>query len=342
MTPNGGLTALSIAGASALLAAGEVSSAELTEAYLARIGATEPALNAYVTVTAEAARADAERADALRASGAPVGPLCGIPIGLKDLYDVTGVPTTAGSPLLGDRVAGADSTVAARLRAAGAVLLGKQSTHEFAWGGTTNNPHFGPTRNPHDPARIPGGSSGGSAASVVAGSCAGSFGTDTCGSVRIPAALSGCVGLKPTYGRISLHRVVPLAHSLDHAGPLARTVHDAALLCAAVAGFDAADARTLPVPVADVLAACDGGVAGLRVGRLRGWFESVLDPDVRAAVDAAAQALREAGAIVSTPSRPVPTRPSTTCSPWSRVTPCPGTGPRSARTPRATARSSGA
>jgi aspartyl-tRNA(Asn)/glutamyl-tRNA(Gln) amidotransferase subunit A len=297
--PPGDPTALSIAEAGAALARGELSCVELTEAHLERIAATEPELNAYVTVTAEAAREQAERAQRRLASGAGAGPLCGIPLGLKDLYDVRGVPTRAGSPLLGDPVAGGDSTVAARLRAAGAVLLGKQATHEFAWGGTTNNPHFGPTRNPHDPARVPGGSSGGSGASVVAGSCAGAFGTDTCGSVRIPAALSGCVGLKPTYGRISLHRVVPLSVSLDHAGPLARTVRDAALLYSAVAGFDAADARTLPVEVADVLGGLGGDVRGLRVGRLRGWFEDVLDPDVRTAVDRAAGALRDAGTTVT-------------------------------------------
>jgi aspartyl-tRNA(Asn)/glutamyl-tRNA(Gln) amidotransferase subunit A len=298
-SPSDDLTALSIGDAGRLLAGGEITAPALTEAYLDRIAATEPELNAYVTATADAAREQAERAQQRLSSGGGAGPLCGIPLGLKDLYDVRGVPTTAGSPLLADRAAGGDSTVAARLRAAGAVLLGKQSTHEFAWGGTTNNPHFGPTRNPHDRTRIPGGSSGGSAASVVAGSCAGAFGTDTCGSVRIPAALSGCVGLKPTYGRISLHRVVPLSVSLDHAGPLARTVRDAALLYTAVAGFDPADARTLPVDVADVLGGLDGDVRGLRVGRLRGWFEEVLDPDVRAAVDAAAAALRDAGATVS-------------------------------------------
>ncbi len=178
------------------------------------------------------------------------------------------------------------------------MLLGKHSTHEFAWGGTTNNVHFGPTHNPHDPTRIPGGSSGGSAASVMAGTSAGSFGTDTCGSIRIPAALCGCVGLKPTYGRISLHRVVPLAPSLDHGGPLARTVRDVALLYAAVAGFDPADARTLPLPALGVLATLDTAVAGLRIGRLRGWCEEVLDPQVRASLDAAADALQDAGCAV--------------------------------------------
>lgn len=293
------LTGLPVADLAALLASGDLDPRDLTESYLARAAATEPDLNAYVTVTADRARAQAEAARRRRRAGGDVSPLCGIPLGIKDLYDVRGVPTTAGSPLLLERVADGDSTVAARLLAVGAVLLGKQSTHEFAWGGTTDNPHFGPTRNPHDRTRIPGGSSGGSAASVVVGSSAGAFGTDTCGSVRIPAALSGCVGLKPTYGRISLHRVVPLAPALDHAGPLTRTVRDAALLAEAVAGFDPADARTLPLAVPDLTEGLERDVRRLRVGRLRGWFEAVLDPEVRAAVDAAAGALRDAGCAVT-------------------------------------------
>jgi aspartyl-tRNA(Asn)/glutamyl-tRNA(Gln) amidotransferase subunit A len=304
LTVDTALTELSIADAAALLDRRELSSAELTQAYLRQIATTEPVLNAYVTVTEKAAMRSAERADALRASGSTAGLLCGIPLGLKDLYDVRDVATTAGSALLRHNVAVADSTVAACLRLRGAVLLGKQSTHEFAWGGTTNNVHFGPTRNPHDHTRIPGGSSGGSAASLVAGSCAGAFGTDTCGSVRIPAALSGCVGLKPTYGRISLHRVVPLAWSLDHAGPLARTVRDVALLYTAVTGFDPADARTLPMDAPPVLDDVDRGASGLRVGRLRGWYEEILDAEVRAAVDSAAAALRDAGCAV-TDIRPV-------------------------------------
>jgi len=207
---DGALTELSIVDACRAISRGELDPLELTEAYLDRIALREPDLNAYVTVTADAALAAATRAREDRAAGRG-GRLCGIPLGLKDLYDVRGVPTTAGSALLRSAVAAADSTVAARLRTAGAVLLGKHCTHEFAWGGTTSNGYTGPTRNPHAPDRIPGGSSGGSAASVVAGTSAGSFGTDTCGSVRIPAALCGCVGLKPTYGRISLCGVVPLA-----------------------------------------------------------------------------------------------------------------------------------
>jgi aspartyl-tRNA(Asn)/glutamyl-tRNA(Gln) amidotransferase subunit A len=294
----GTLTELSIVDACRAISGGELDPLELTEAYLERIALLEPDLNAYVTVTADTALAAAVRAREQRAAGRG-GALCGIPLGLKDLYDVRGVPTTAGSALLCGNVATADSTVAARLRAAGAVLLGKHCTHEFAWGGTTSNGHTGPTRNPHAPDRIPGGSSGGSGASVVARTSAGSFGTDTCGSVRIPAALCGCVGFKPTYGRISLHRVVPLAPALDHAGPLTRTVRDAAVLYAAVAGRDTADARTIADPVADPLADVGRGLRGLRVGRLRGWFESILHPGVRTALDGAVEVLRDAGASVS-------------------------------------------
>lgn len=291
------LTELSIVDACRAIAHGDLDPLELTEAHLERIALCEPHLNAYVTVTADAARAAATLAREELAEGRG-GPLCGIPLGLKDLYDVRGVPTTAGSALLRESVASADSTVAARLRAAGAVLLGKHCTHEFAWGGTTSNGFTGPTRNPHDRDRIPGGSSGGSAASVAAGTSAGSFGTDTCGSVRIPAALCGCVGFKPTYGRVSLNGVIPLAPALDHAGPLARTVRDVAVLYGAVAGRDAAEPRTLADPVGDPLARAGRGLGGLRVGRLRGWFESVLHPGMRAALDGAVEALRAAGASI--------------------------------------------
>jgi aspartyl-tRNA(Asn)/glutamyl-tRNA(Gln) amidotransferase subunit A len=279
------LTALCLADAAAAVAAGTVSCAALTEAYLARIEAVEPAINAYVTVCADRARADAARADAEIRAGGHRGPLHGMPMGLKDLFDTAGVRTTSGSSLRRDHVPAADSTVAARLRGAGAVLLGKHATHEFAWGGTTDNPHFGPTRNPYDPTRIPGGSSGGSAASVVAHTAVASVGTDTCGSVRIPASLSGCVGLKPTYGWVDMAGVTPLAPSLDHAGPITRTVADAALVYAALAGT-AAPALGPDLP------------PGLRVGLLRGWFVDVIDPEVAAAVDATAARLAARGCTV--------------------------------------------
>jgi aspartyl-tRNA(Asn)/glutamyl-tRNA(Gln) amidotransferase subunit A len=280
------LTCLSLVDASVLVADREVSPVELTEAYLARIAALEPALNAYVTVVPSRARADAVEAEREITAGRWRGPLHGMPIGLKDLFDTAGVRTTAGSALHRDRVPVADSSVAARLRAAGAVLLGKHGTHEFAWGGTSDNPHYGAIHNPYALDRIPGGSSGGSAASVVARTSLASVGTDTCGSVRIPAALSGCVGLKPSYGLIDLTGVIPLAPSLDHAGPLARTVPDVALLLTGLADgleFDGV---------------FDRDVAGLRVGVLAGWFSDVLDPEVRAAVSAAVARLEGLGCRV--------------------------------------------
>jgi aspartyl-tRNA(Asn)/glutamyl-tRNA(Gln) amidotransferase subunit A len=280
------LTALSLVEASAAVARRAISPVDLTEAYLARVEALEPALNAYVTVVPERARDDAARAEREIARGGRRGPLHGLPVGLKDLFDTAGVRTTAGSAHRRDHVPADDSAVAARLRAAGAVLIGKHATHEYAWGGTTNNPHFGPTRNPYAPDRIPGGSSGGSAASVVARTALASVGTDTCGSVRIPAALCGCVGFKPTYGRVDLAGVVPLAPSLDHGGPITRTVADAALMYAAlVPGPD-------PGPVRP-------DVRGLRVGWLRGWFEAILDTGVADAVGTSVGRLADAGCTVS-------------------------------------------
>jgi aspartyl-tRNA(Asn)/glutamyl-tRNA(Gln) amidotransferase subunit A len=303
------LTELSLVDAAAAVAGRRLSPVELTEAYLARIDAVEPTLNAYVTVTPERARADAARAEREIAADGCRGPLHGMPIGLKDLFDTEGVRTTAGSALHRERVPAADSVVAARLRAAGAVLLGKHGTHEFAWGGTCDNPHYGAVRNPYARDRIPGGSSGGSAASVVARTSLASVGTDTCGSVRIPAALSGCVGIKPTYGLVSMVGVIPLAPSLDHAGPLARTVADAATLLAAL--VDEPHAELDRLLAEGRLGGRRGGgsagdVTGLRVGVLTGFFDEVLDPEVGAAVSAAVARLAGAGCdVVELRSPPV-------------------------------------
>jgi aspartyl-tRNA(Asn)/glutamyl-tRNA(Gln) amidotransferase subunit A len=288
---------LDLVSASGRIAAGELSPVELTEAYLAKIAEVDPAVGAYVTVTASRARDDARRAEDELARGEHRGPLHGIPIGLKDLIDTGGIRTTAGSIIHTARVPARDATVAARLREAGTVLLGKHATHEFAWGGTTTNVHFGATRNPFDATRVPGGSSGGSAASVVTGTSLGSIGTDTCGSVRIPAALSGCVGFKPTYGRVSLTGIEPLGPSLDHVGPIARTVRDAALLLSAVAGPDAADPRTA-LTSAWSPGVLDGDLSGVRVGVLGGFFSAVLDPSVEASVAAAVRCLADAGCAV--------------------------------------------
>jgi aspartyl-tRNA(Asn)/glutamyl-tRNA(Gln) amidotransferase subunit A len=278
---SGSLGELSLAEAGRAIAAGRVSPIELTDFYLDRIEATEPAVHAYFTVSAEAARAAARRAAAEIANGDHRGPLHGVPLGVKDLIDTAGVRTTYGSPRYADRVPDRDATATASLRRAGAVLLGKHATHELAWGGRTDSAFFGPTHNPYRRDHIPGGSSGGSAASVVAHSSLGAIGTDTAGSVRIPAALSGCVGFKPTRGLVSLAGVLPLCGTLDHVGALARTVDDAALITAAIAGHDPADPRTLFDPVPD-LAARDLG--DVRIGWLAGWFDTLLSPGVAATV----------------------------------------------------------
>jgi aspartyl-tRNA(Asn)/glutamyl-tRNA(Gln) amidotransferase subunit A len=284
--------------AAAALRRREVSAAALTEAALARIAERNPLINAYITVTAEAARAAARRADEELRAGIDRGPLHGIPVGVKDLFDVAGVPTTAGSPLFQGRVPSEDATAVARLRAAGAVLTGKHNTHELAYGTTTINPHTGAARNPRNPARITGGSSGGSAAAVADGMCFGALGTDSGGSIRGPAALCGVVGLKPTYGRVPLTGVVALAWSVDHAGPLARTVEDVALLLTAIAGFDPRDPTSADVPTPDYFADLERGVQGLRLGLLRAPQSVRAEPAVRAAVEKAAHRLADAGAEV--------------------------------------------
>ena len=285
----------SLEDAIAALRSRSIRASELTELSLQRIAERDPELNAFIVVTADAARERARAADAR-------GALAGAPVALKDLFDVSGVPTTAGSVLLASNVARQDSAIARRLFDAGAVNLGKTNLHEWAFGVTTDNPHFGPTRNPWAPDRIPGGSSGGSAAALIAGLCFGSVGSDTGGSIRIPAALCGIVGLKPTYGRASLRGAVPLAWSLDHAGPMARTVRDAAVLLGIIAGYDPDDPGSADVPVDDYLADIESGVRGLRIGVVRGRFFERLNadeqpsPDVADALAAAADAFAREGA----------------------------------------------
>jgi aspartyl-tRNA(Asn)/glutamyl-tRNA(Gln) amidotransferase subunit A len=270
---------------------GRLSPVELTTELLARIDATEPALNAYLTVTADAALERARQLAAARSSAAPAqaGPLFGLPVGIKDIIDTAGVRTTYGSPRFADQIPSADALAVQRWKQAGVVILGKHATHELAWGGRTDSAHYGPTHNPYRHGHIPGGSSGGSAASVAVGSSLGALGSDTAGSVRIPAALSGCVGFKPSRGRIPLRGVLPLARSLDHLGVLARTVEDAALLAASLVdgapdgatglGAEGAADRTEPI----------------RVGWLGGWFDAVLAPEVREVMDRCRAALGDAG-----------------------------------------------
>lgn len=287
-----------------LLARKRLSPVELLGAVLARIARLNPSLNAYLTVTEEEARKEARRAEREIGRGRYRGPLHGIPLALKDNLWTRGVRTTAGSKILSAFLPAEDATIVRRLRRAGAVLLGKTNLHEFAYGVTTNNAHYGPTRNPWDPERIPGGSTGGSAAAIASGMCIASVGTDTGGSIRIPAALCGIVGLKPTYGRVSCHGIVPLARSLDHAGPLARTVTDAAYLLRAVAGRDSQDPATWGCPPLADIEAPPGSLRKRRLGWPREYFFDRLDADVSRALDEARQVFEGLGATVAEVSLP--------------------------------------
>lgn len=290
------LTRLSIAEAGEHIRRRSLSPVELTRAYMDRIQRTNSEFLAYITVLEKPALAAAAGAEQEIARGNYRGPLHGIPIALKDLVLTRGVRTTCGSRILKDWVPDADGTAAIRLHEAGAILLGKLNMHEFAYGPTGVNPHYGTPRNPWDRTRMPGGSSSGSAAAVAASLCAGALGTDTGGSVRIPAALCGIVGLKPTYGRVSRAGIVPLAWSLDHVGPMTRTVADAALMLQALAGRDPADPSTADVPVPDYRAAMEGAVRGLRLGIVKDLFFDHLDPEVRDGVLAATRSLQGLGA----------------------------------------------
>jgi len=291
-------TDLTIADAAAALRDRRITSTDLTTAHLRRIERVNPTVNAYVTITAERALADAKRADDEIARGGHRGPLHGVPIGLKDIVQTKGIRTTCGSKVHATWVPNVDATVATRLARAGSVLLGKLNTHEYAFGVTTDNPHWGATRNPWDTTRIPGGSSGGSGAAVAAGLALGAIGTDTGGSIRIPASVCGVVGLKPTYGRVSKAGVFPMSYLFDHVGPLTRTVEDAAIMLGAIAGYDAADATTVPVPVDDYRRRLADGARGLRVGVARGLFEPA-DAEVLAAVESALRTFARLDATVT-------------------------------------------
>lgn len=292
------LTRLSIAEAGEQLRRRALSPAELTRAYLDRIERQDGDLLAYITVLHAEALAAAAAAEQEITRGHYRGPLHGIPIALKDLVMTRDIRTTCGSRILKAWIPDADATVAARLNQAGAILLGKLNMHEFAYGPTGVNPHYGTPRNPWDRTRMPGGSSSGSGVAVAAGLCAGALGTDTGGSVRIPASLCGIVGLKPTYGRVSRAGVIPLAWSLDHVGPMTRTVADAALLLQALAGRDPADPSTVDVPVPEYRRALEQDIRGLRLGLPKELFFERLDPEVRAGVLAAARSLEALGASV--------------------------------------------
>ena len=278
------------------LSRGEVSARELTDRHLSRIEAVDGTVHAYLEVTAERARADADRIDALRAAGEPLPPLAGVPLAIKDNLCTRGVRTTCSSRMLERFVPPYESTVTERLWGAGAVLLGKTNLDEFAMGSSTETSYFGPSRNPWNPEKVPGGSSGGSAAAVAAGECVASLGSDTGGSIRQPAAFCGVVGLKPTYGRVSRYGLVAFASSLDQVGPFTTNVADAAELLQVMAGADPRDSTCLKVPVPDYRAALSQPVAGLKVGIVRECFEAEgLSPEVKASVLAAAAQLEALG-----------------------------------------------
>ncbi|HJT86403.1 MAG TPA: amidase [Bryobacteraceae bacterium] len=281
------LAALTLKKASDLLRSKSVSPVDLTKACLARIEKYQPRLNAYITVTGDEALNEARAKEAELRHGRWRGPLDGVPIALKDNIDTAGVRTTAASELFKDRVPAEDAEVVRRLKNAGAIFLGKLNLHEFAYGGTSAVTYFHPVHNPWNPALTPGGSSGGPGAAVSADLCFASLGTDTAGSVRIPASYCGIVGLKPTYGRVSLRGVIPLSWSLDHVGPMCKTVEDAALLLQVVAGYDPEDPTTADVPVPDYARALRAPTSRLRLGIPRKPFYDNLNPDVGKAMDAA-------------------------------------------------------
>ena len=288
-----------------LLRRGEISSTELTCAILERICALDNDIKAYLTLTPELAMEQAAEADQRRAAGEDT-PLLGIPLAIKDVLCLKGVPTTCGSRILEDFIPPFDATAVARLREMGAVFLGKTNTDEFAMGSSTENSAFFTTRNPWDLSRVPGGSSGGSAAAVAAGLCLGALGTDTGGSVRQPAALCGIVGMKPSYGRVSRYGLVAFASSLDQIGTLGKDVMDAAILLQAIAGWDPRDSTSMNLPVPDYvgLLQAEPQVRGLRIGVPQEYFVEGMQADVEVAVRTAIRQLAEMGAEVVNISLP--------------------------------------
>jgi aspartyl-tRNA(Asn)/glutamyl-tRNA(Gln) amidotransferase subunit A len=283
----------------------EVSPVEVVEAHLSRINALEPKLNSFITLLPDHAIAAAQQAEKDIQVGRYLGLLHGIPFGLKDLFYVKGIRNTSGSKIFDHFIPDFDSTIALRLKEAGAILLGKLNLHPFAYGVTGENEEYGHMHNPWNPALITGGSSGGSGSAVASGECTLTMGTDTGGSIRVPGALCGLVGFKPTYGRLSRYGITALAWSLDHPGPMARTVEDCALVMNAVAGYDPNDPTSLNLPVPDYTKALTGHIKGLRVGVVKEFFEMPIQSQVKGTVWKAIEKLEELDAIVSEVSWPI-------------------------------------
>jgi aspartyl-tRNA(Asn)/glutamyl-tRNA(Gln) amidotransferase subunit A len=289
---------LTISQASKQIESGELSPVELTKSCLERIEEVDDKINAFISVQADQALEVAKGAETQIGAGYYLGPLHGIPVGLKDNVSVRGIATTAGSKVLEKNIAEEDATVAARLKQSGALLIGRLNMHEFAWGGTSDNPHYGPVRNPWNTERFPAGSSGGSGAAVAAREVPGALGSDTGGSIRLPSAINGVVGIRPTIGRVSNYNVIPLAWSMDTVGPITRTVADNALMFNALAGHDPKDEGTSRVSVDDYTARLDLGARGIRIGIVSDYFFTHLQPDVHDAVKAAIETLEAEGAQV--------------------------------------------
>ena len=283
----------------------EISPVEIIEAHLTRIDATEPVLNSFITLLADEARGAALQAEKDIQAGRYKGPLHGIPVALKDLYNTGGVRTTSGSRIFDNFIPTEDCTVAAKFQQAGAILVGKLNMHPFAYGPTGENLDYGNMHNPWNPDMVTGGSSGGSGSAAAAGQCTITTGSDTGGSIRIPAALCGIVGLKPTYGLVSRHGLTALSWSLDHPGPMTRTVEDAAITMNVIAGHDPKDVASAKVDIPDYTSALTGDIKGLRIGLVKEYFESPLDPQVRKAVMDAIGLLESMGAEVKEVSYPM-------------------------------------
>src|ERR1039457_2972692 len=285
-----------IAQVAPLLASRQISPVELFEDVLKRIHKLQPKRNSFITITEAEGRKAATEAEAEIRNGHYRCPLHGIPISIKDLFATHGMRTTAGSKVLGNSVPDFDATAVVRLRQAGMVMVGKTNMHEFAYGVTNDNAHYGPARNPWDQTRVPGGSSGGSAAAVASSQCTASLGSDTGGSIRIPSAACGTVGLKPTYGRVSRYGAIPLAWSLDHVGPLTKSVEDAAIMLTAIAGADVMDPTASSRPVPNYRKEMQGSIRGLRLGGPRQYFFERVDPEIQKFVSAALRQLESMGA----------------------------------------------